>query len=137
MEVLARHKRSDDPSKKRLKAIRKFKYYFPRGFDDRKYIAWERDYKWNAHLQWKEKLNRNEFSKLLDQHKYEEIAKRVVTIESKTNLLFSFEKMAFRDAVKTPASSRTLHWDYLIISMEREISRTGLLRFGTCWHLCL
>jgi len=31
---------------------------------------------------------------------YEEIARRAVTIESRTNLLFSFEKMALRDAVK-------------------------------------
>jgi hypothetical protein len=105
MKLLARKKRNDDPLKYRLKAIRKFSYYFPRGFDDKKYIAWERDYKWNAHIQWNEKLNKNEFGKLLAQKKYEEIAKRVVTIESKTNLLFSFEKMAFRDAVKTPASA--------------------------------
>jgi hypothetical protein len=31
---------------------------------------------------------------------YDEIALRAVKIETKTNLLFSFEKMALRDAVK-------------------------------------
>lgn len=106
MQLLTRNRRSADPAKKRLKAIRKFKYYFPRGFDDKKYIAWEREYKWNAHLQWSDKLNKNEFAKLLNQKKYAEIAKQVVSIESKTNLLFSFEKMAFRDAVKSADSAR-------------------------------
>ena len=37
---------------------------------------------------------------------YMEIAKRAVRLESKTNLLFSFEKMALRDAVKTKAGAR-------------------------------
>src|SRR4030095_1121326 len=35
----------------------------------------------------------------------EEIARRAVTIESRTNLLFSFEKMALRDAVRSPAGA--------------------------------
>jgi hypothetical protein len=35
-----------------------------------------------------------------------EIAKRAVRIESRTNLLFSFEKMALRDAVNTPHGAR-------------------------------
>jgi hypothetical protein len=37
---------------------------------------------------------------------YADIARRAVTIESRTNLLFSFEKMALRDAVKPPAGAR-------------------------------
>ena len=33
---------------------RKFLKFFPGGFRDEKYIAWERDYKWNAHTKWEE-----------------------------------------------------------------------------------
>lgn len=39
--------------------------------------------------------------------KFAEIALRAVRIESRTNLLFSFEKMALRDAVKSPAGARS------------------------------
>jgi hypothetical protein len=90
----------------RRKCLRKFLYYFPGGYQGKKYIAWERDYKWNAHLAWEEKLNREEFSRLLNEEHYLEIARRAVGLESKTNLLFSFEKMALRDAVKTSASAK-------------------------------
>ena len=37
---------------------------------------------------------------------HEELAADVVRIESRTNLLFSFEKMALRDAVRDPAGAR-------------------------------
>ena len=59
-----------------------------------------------------------------------EIAKRAVAIESRTNLLFSFEKMALRDAVRSAFGARAfaegLH-DFLYGQAE-----TGL-RFG---HWC-
>lgn len=87
--------------RKRKKCISKFLYYFPGGYAGKKYIAWERDYKWNAHLNWNEKLNKKEFSRLLYNGEFTEIAKRAASLESKTNLLFSFEKMALRDGVKT------------------------------------
>jgi hypothetical protein len=38
--------------------------------------------------------------------RYAEICARAVRIESRTNLLFSFEKMALRDAVRSPAGAR-------------------------------
>ena len=63
-------------------------------------MEWERGYKWNAHMAWKEKLNEQEFIKLLRKKEYDEIVKRAVGLEAKTNLLFSFEKMSLRDAVK-------------------------------------
>lgn len=85
---------------------RKFLKFFPKGFGDQKYYAWERDYKWNAHKKWNELLNRGEYLRLLKQHNYGEIAKRAVNIETKTNLLFSFEKMALRDAVKSPKGAK-------------------------------
>ena len=80
---------------------RKFLRYFPGGFRDETYIAWERGYKWNAHRRWKEDLGEDTFRALMRAGHYADIAARAVKIESRTNLLFSFEKMALRDAVKT------------------------------------
>ncbi len=81
---------------------RKFLRYFPGGFRDETYIAWERGYKWNAHLRWQDDLGEDTFRALMRAGHYADIAARAVKIESRTNLLFSFEKMALRDAVKTP-----------------------------------
>src|SRR5688572_25514938 len=106
METILLRKREADPERKRKKCIRKFLYYFPGGYTGKKYISWEREYKWNAHLAWEEKLNKEEFFSLLQKKQYNEIAKRAVTLESKTNLLFSFEKMALRDAVRTVESAK-------------------------------
>jgi hypothetical protein len=83
------------------KARRKFLFAFPDGFRDETYLAWERDYKWNAHFRWQETLAPPLYSRLLKNEAYREIAKTALTIESRTNLLFSFEKMAVRDAVAT------------------------------------
>lgn len=85
---------------------RKFIKHFPKGFKGDKYIAWERDYKWQAHLQWEEALNRKRYEELLAEGNFEEIAATAVRIESRTNLLFSFEKMALRDALKTGRGAR-------------------------------
>lgn len=92
--------------KVRKKLLRKFLHYFPGGFGGKKYQSWERDYKWNAHLLWKKHLNKQAFIKLLEQKNYTEITRLAVWMESKTNLLFSFEKMALRDGVKDPASAK-------------------------------
>ena len=92
--------------KNRIICKKKFLYYFPKGFADKKYEAWERDYKWNAHLQWENDLNKKEYKRLLSEEKYEAIALKAVRIETKTNLLFSFEKMALRDAVKIPEGAK-------------------------------
>lgn len=89
-----------------MRCRRKFLRFFPQGFRDEKYVAWERGYKWQAHEQWEELLNRAAFRALLRKGEFAEIAARAVRIESRTNLLFSFEKMALRDAVKTPAGAR-------------------------------
>lgn len=85
----------------RKRCIQKFLHYFKKGFDDQKYIAWERQYKWDAHLQFQQKLNQGSFKELLRSKRFEEISRIAIQIESKTNLLFSFEKMAIRDAVKS------------------------------------
>ena len=80
---------------------RKFLRFFPGGFQDETYLDWERGYKWEAHERWTEHLGQDEFRSLLKAKEFSEIARRAVTIESRTNLLFSFEKMAMRDAVKS------------------------------------
>lgn len=85
---------------------RKFLRFFPKGFYDDKYVDWERGYKWEAHERWRETLGRDQLRRMLEQGDHAEIARRAVNIESRTNLLFSFEKMALRDAVKAEAGAR-------------------------------
>jgi hypothetical protein len=84
----------------------KFLHYFPNGFHDPLYEDWERGYKWAAHQRWNETLGKAFFRKLLKDGKHREIAAHAVAIEARTNLLFSFEKMALRDAVKSLAGAR-------------------------------
>jgi len=88
---------------------RKFLRFFPKGFRDETYLAWERDYKWETHQRWEEALNRSEFLRLLEKRDYAEIAARAVRTEqrSRHSMIFSFEKMALRDAVKSQAGART------------------------------
>jgi len=87
--------------RERARCRKKFLYYFRKGFNDPTYNDWERNYKWQAHLAWEDHLNRDAYARLLSARKYEEIANTAVRIESRTNLLFSFEKMALRDAVRS------------------------------------
>ena len=42
----------------------------------------------------------------MSEGKFGEVAAKAVAIESRTNLLFSFEKMALRDAVKSPPGAK-------------------------------
>jgi hypothetical protein len=88
---------------------RKFLHFFPEGFLDEDYLETERDYKWASHLRWREALGQQEFAALLRQGWHDEIAARAVRIEqrSRHSMLFSFEKMALRDAVKSPSGAKT------------------------------
>ena len=102
-----------------------FLAFFPDGFRDESYVQTERSYKWDAHREWVELLNRKTFESLLDVRGFDEIARRGLRIESHTNLLFSFEKMALRDALRDPVGARTfatgLHgWIY---GSDRERER--------------
>jgi hypothetical protein len=90
-----------------LQCRRKFLRFFPGGFRDETYVAWERGYKWEAHERWEASLGRLAFRSLLRNGEFDEIAGRAVRIESRTNLLFSFEKMALRDAVRVPEGARS------------------------------
>lgn len=88
------------------RAKRKFLRFFPDGFRDETYLAWERDYKWQAHEEWERQLNRRAFRRALEEQRYRDIASTAVRIESGRSLLFSFEKMALRDAVREKAGAR-------------------------------
>ncbi len=95
---------------------KKFLRYFPGGFADETYLDWERNYKWQAHERWEEQLGRDELRALLRAGEHVEIARRATSIESRTNLLFSFEKMALRDAVKAEVGASAFAeglWDFL------------------------
>ena len=82
---------------------RKFLRFFPEGFRDQTYIAWEREYKVETHERWEQVLSRKEFARLLRQREFAEIAARAVRVEQKSrhSMIFSFEKMALRDAVRS------------------------------------
>lgn len=99
--------KSNPVEKARSSCKRKFLFYFKKGFVSQKYYDWERGYKWEAHVLWHELLNKKEYKRLLAEGEFIEIANRAARIESKTNLLFSFEKMALRDAIKTEDGAKT------------------------------
>ena len=88
---------------------RKFLRAFPGGFRDPTYLDWERDYKVEAHRRWVEALPQAEFRALRRAGAFAEAAARAVRVEQRTrhSMLFSFEKMALRDALKSPEGART------------------------------
>ncbi len=92
------------PGAKRCR--RKFLHFFPDGFRDATYLAWEREYKENAHREWNRVLNPQLHGDLLRKGEFREVALRAVRIEARTNLIFSFEKMALRDAVKSASGAK-------------------------------
>src|SRR5688572_29910343 len=91
--------RRTDPA---ARCRRKFLAYFPGGFHDPEYLATERDYKWRAHERWESLLAPAEMRRLVRRSQHAELARRAVGVEGRTHLLFSFEKMAVRDALRDP-----------------------------------
>ncbi|HKO99669.1 MAG TPA: hypothetical protein VJU86_22010 [Pyrinomonadaceae bacterium] len=87
---------------------RKFLRFFPGGFRDETYLSWEREYKVETHERWQQLLSRAEFRRLLQQKAFSEIAARAMRVEQKSrySMIFSFEKMALRDAVKSEEGAR-------------------------------
>jgi hypothetical protein len=83
---------------------RRFLRFFPGGFLDETYLDWERDYKWATHRRWSAALGEPEFRRLLSAGDHGEIAARAIRVEqqSRHSMMFSFEKMALRDAVRSP-----------------------------------
>jgi len=89
-----------------LRCRRKFLRFFRQGFRDETYLDWERGYKWAAHEAWVASLGEHDYRRRLNQEDFAGIAADAVRLESRTNLLFSFEKMALRDALKSPDGAR-------------------------------
>jgi hypothetical protein len=87
---------------------RKFLDYFPGGFHDPDYVDLERGYKVETHQRWEEALGASEFRSLIKASAFAEIAARAIRVEqrSRHSMIFSFEKMALRDAVRPPAGAR-------------------------------
>lgn len=82
---------------------KRFLRFFPKAFRDQRYLDWEHSYKWKSHELWDELLGKDEFKQLMVRQQYLEIASRALRVEQKTvpPFLFSFEKMALRDALRT------------------------------------
>ena len=104
----ARSVRPGQPSEGAARCRRKFLRFFPGGFRDEKYVDWERGYKWESHERWEESLGQAEFRSLLRAGEFAEVAARAVRVEqrSRHSMIFSFEKMALRDAVKSEGGAR-------------------------------
>ena len=133
---------------------RKFLRVFPGGFRDGTYLDWERDYKVEAHERWTEALPEPEFRALLRAGEHQEIATRAVRVEQKVrhSMLFSFEKMALRDALKTregvetfsaglyeflhgaaPVQERFLAWVDAVAALPRRQTRVLTWPMVTVW----
>lgn len=91
-----------------IRCRRKFLRFFPEGFDDETYLEWERDYKWQTHQRWQQALGKRDLLALLRRNEYREVASRAVRVEqqSRHSMIFSFEKMALRDAIKGKAGAK-------------------------------
>jgi hypothetical protein len=89
-----------------LRCRRKFLRFFKEGFHDETYLDWERGYKWAAHEAWQRSLGERDYRRRLKEQDFAGIAMDAVRLESRTNLLFSFEKMALRDALKSAEGAR-------------------------------
>jgi hypothetical protein len=87
-------------------AERRFRDFYPAGFRDADYVEAERRNKWHAHRRFATELGRAEYAARLAAGAHDEIARTAVRIEATTNLLFSFEKIAIRDAVREPAGAK-------------------------------
>ncbi len=91
-------------------AKRRFKEIFPGGFADPTYLAWERDYKWDAHRAWRAALGRAEWERLLADGAHAEIARRIARFYQRSHLdmLALYEWMALREALADPGGGRAL-----------------------------
>ncbi len=85
---------------------RKFERFYPDGFEDETYLVAERSLKERALFEWNLELAAPDFRKLLARGEFRAIADSAVRIESRSGLLSAFERMALRDAVRSPAGAR-------------------------------
>jgi hypothetical protein len=91
-------------------AMRRFREIFPRGFREPRYLEWEREYKWAAHLAWEAELDRATWQRLLEAGDHREAARRIARFygRSKLNMLALYEWMALREALDDARGGRLL-----------------------------
>src|SRR5437763_9366489 len=72
------------------------------------YVECELSYKWETHVRWQEAFGRDDYRRLLGARQFAKIAARAVRTEqrSRHSMIFSFEKMALRDALKPESGAR-------------------------------
>jgi hypothetical protein len=93
-------------SRLHARARRRFLSFYPGGFADPDYVALERRNKARAHQKWREELSRERMRALLRAGEFVLVADTALRIEGAAKLLFSFEKMALRDATRQRAGAR-------------------------------
>jgi hypothetical protein len=84
--------------------LAKFQSHFPAFFDDVRYVGdlkeGERAYKWEAHKLYQSTLGNGQIDDLLASGDVSAARTRLLGVESRVNLLSSFEKVAFRNALQ-------------------------------------
>lgn len=91
-----------------MRCRRKFLRYFRGGFQDPTYLDWERDYKVEVHARWQQVLEKARLERFIEEERFREAALLAVQVEQRSRhpMLFSFEKMALRDAVRSESGAR-------------------------------
>ncbi|HEY9790938.1 MAG TPA: hypothetical protein V6D22_11095 [Candidatus Obscuribacterales bacterium] len=108
---------------------KRFLKIFPRGFYDPQYLEWEHNYKWDAHKLWTNLLGKDEYKKLLQMGDYAGIANKALQVESRCTFLFSFEKMALRDALHSGSGARTFAEGLFNLLHGRDDLRTRFIEW--------
>lgn len=105
-------------------AIQKFLTEFPGGFAGERYFKQERGYKQKAHEICMSLLAYGDIESLLGSGHYAEICDRARRAESATNLLASFEKIQFNNALKNPENQKLFAEqlaDYLYGAVDEKV----------------
>jgi hypothetical protein len=87
------HREQITPEARRCR--RKFLRFFPGGFQDETYLAWERDYKWNTNREWEPHAESGCLLSIAARSDYAEVALRAVRIEARTNLIFHLRRWRY------------------------------------------
>ena len=111
-------------------AIQKFLSAFPGGFEGSRFHSEEREYKVAAHELCLKLLAENEFDCLLGASDYATICERARRVESATNLLASFEKIKFNDALKNPQNQKQFATGLFDFLYGKEDPSTQFSRFA-------
>jgi len=88
-----------------------FLSYFPQGFTDPGYLGdrkkGERNYKLKAHQLYADTLGDGKAEDLLEAGDIDELRRRMLAVQARTNLLYITEAAAFRDGLKDDAAATT------------------------------